>query len=337
MPDVRRFIDKHRETAAERGVDVAVRNALLEAGVWSYSRARDRLVGPGRFIWAEDWDICVVVDACRWDLWLDVVDGTDWPPDVASTPPYYSAWSVGSASPEWYGRTFAPEQLPVDESIGVVTANPFAGKPGDVTPLDEREELDLVDYVFADAWGCEVDGTYLDVTHPAVVTNRAYRAWRRHELDRLVVHYMQPHIPFRSRPEWFGVRENLRTFGEAVRDGEDPYRDGSVPVWRRVAEGVINVDAVWSAYADNLRWVLEDVDRLRTAVDGSLLVTSDHGNAMGERGLWSHPPGMHIEALRRVPWIRLRGRGAEWQERDVASSTAPSIDVDDQLAALGYV
>lgn len=336
MPDIRTYLAKHARTAREESVRTAGMHATGEAAAWAYSRLLERVRDPGRVIWSADWDLCLVVDACRWDLWQAVAPTLGWPADS-------SAWSVGSASPEWYGQTFHPDHLPRDETIGVVSANPFAGKPASrrhewlacATPVDQHD-FAVVDYVYEDVWGYEPpQGGYIDVTPPGEVTDRAYDAWTNHDLDRLVVHYMQPHIPFRSRPDWFGVRDDLDRFGEARHEnGVDP--------WLRARDGDLPMDAFWEAYKDNLRWVLKDINRLRTAINGQLLVTSDHGNAMGEWALWSHPTGIHIRALRQVPWITVDGHGEAWQPRDSHHATrgddrhARATSVNEKLAALGY-
>lgn len=332
MPDLITFARKHITTAQRNGSVAGLSAALSEIAIWSYSRAHERILDRERIIWADDWDICIIIDACRYDILIEVAYEYDWLP--WNLP---AAWSAGSASPEWYGRTFDPDVLP-DERVGLVTANPFAAKPAErhpylrgSTPVDPR--IDYCDYVFRDSWGCKVNDGYLDVTHPAVVTDRAHAAWQNHGLDRLVVHYMQPHIPFRSRPEWFGGRENLRHFGE-------PDKEGGESIWHRLRDGRADRQEVRAAYVDNLRWVLGDIRRLHRAVDAELLLTSDHGNGMGEWGIWSHPPGIHAPCVRKVPWVHLTGEGGgsiESREVDAADEKGDDLTVDEQLKALGYM
>lgn len=337
MPDLISFAQKHVSTAQTRGIRTAIADAAAETAVWAYSQSQGVRNGSGDLIWEDDWDICCVLDACRWDLWMQSTAQEDWLPG-RHTADFRSGWSVGSASPEWYGRTFDPDTLP-EERIGLVTANPFAAKPternrylGEATPV--QPHLDHCDYVFDKSWGCTVDGEYLDVTHPAIVAERAYRAWKTHDLDRLVVHWMQPHLPFRSRPEWFGRRENLQHFGE-------PDREGSKSIWQHLRDGEVGREEVWDAYADNLHWGLDEVRRLQQAVNGTLLITSDHGNGMGEWGIWGHPPSRYTKQLRKVPWIRVEGAGkdqfvpvADREEIDLSGSS--DREIDEQLKALGY-
>lgn len=293
-----------------------------------------------RLIWLDDWDICVIADATRMDQWLEVTSDIPWISDGDN-----SEWSVGSCSPEWYTKTFIPAAIP-DGDIGVVTANPFAAKtddkPSHLTgiPLHSNPEVDYIDYVFQDSWGCDVEGGYLDVTHPAVVTERAWQAWEDEDLDRLVVHYMQPHLPFRSRPEWFGRRANLKHFG----NGDNEYHERNKEIWQELRDGEVDRDEVWESYCDNLSWVLEHIHRLWEAADAEFLLTADHGNAMGEQGVWSHPADVRIPELREVPWVFLSGRGsggfesAEYSDYKPEGREMPIQEgVRTRLKNLGYM
>lgn len=336
MPDFSTFLEKHSKTAREQGIVPAMKYAWWDVATWVGGQVYSRINGLGDRIWDDEWDICVVLDACRADLWSELT--TDYPRYRQSND---WGWSVGSASQEWYGQTFDPEaDLGVDLStIGVVSANPFAGKSSSwkhhylrgATPLHERG-FAFVDYVFEDSWGCEVEGKYLDVTHPGDVTDRAWEAWQREDVEKLVVHYMQPHIPFRSRPGWFGKREELENFGEAdAEEGEN--------TWKQLRDGNLPEDEFWNAYRDNLEWGLLEVERLREAVHAEILVTSDHGNATGEFGIWGHPPGKHIPSLRRVPWVHVEGAGKENIDpidRSVDTDDHEK-DIEEKLEALGYV
>lgn len=288
--------------------------------------------GRGRLIWDADWDICLVADATRSDLLREVLPDYDW-----LTPE--TGWSVGSSSVEWYGRTFSA--VPTAERVGVVTANPFSRKPNDrdelshwlkdATPIDRHVEH--VDYVFEDIWGYDGPHGHIDVTPAEAVTDRAYEMWTGNDVDRLVVHYMQPHLPFRSTPEWHGKRGDLDHFGEPG----SPYDGDGKEIWKQVRDGERGHEEVWAAYRDNLRWVLDDINRLREALNAEFLLTADHGNGMGEWGVWSHPPGVYTPQLRRVPWVRFSGTADRaFEPSRVGEETDGARDVSEQLEALGY-
>lgn len=276
-----------------------------------------------RTVWDYDWDVCVVLDACRWDLWTEVAPPLGWPRGEMH-------WSVASSSSEWHTRTFDPSVVP-DGELAVVTTNPFAGRPPsehgslEHTPLHGNPAVDRTDYVYEDSWGCVEGGSYLDTVHPGEATDRAWRVWDSADPDRMLVHYMQPHQPMRQMPDPEGA--------ERTSD----YQLDAPHIWDRLRDGEVSREDAWAAYADNLEWALAHVERLVRAVDGTVLLTSDHGNSLGEYGVWAHPPGVHTPELCRVMWAVAEGRGAdeledaEYESHDGAGETA-----EERLAALGY-
>lgn len=103
-----------------------------------------------------------------------------------------------------------------------------------------------------------------------------------------VVRYLQPHIPFRMDDEfgsqWTGLRE-------AVRDGE------------------VSRSYIEACYEDNYRWGLEYALELaeELAADGRVgrvVITSDHGELLGEDDMWWHGPHCSgYDELYEVPWL----------------------------------
>lgn len=324
------FIRKQARIARDDGPVAAIRRGASEAAFRACTAAMPLVTTP---IWAGEWDVCLVLDACRADLFREVAPEYGWLPDTPST-----SWSVGSASPEWIGHTFGDRHSGEWSTAGYVTANPFSGKRGDelgvldpdVYPLSDRG-LGYLDEVWRDQWPCGPD---LPTVAPGVLTDRALWTWRRREqvgIDRLVVHYMQPHIPFRSRPEWCDGWD-LEGFGTGGGKGKDS--------WHQVRDGEIEAGAFWAAYRDNLRWVLGEVARWYRGTEARILITSDHGNGMGEWGVWSHPPRNAAPALRRVPWVTVQGVNV-WEPQiepagDPPVTAGSERAVDEQLEALGY-
>ena len=253
-------------------------------------RIAERFVGGESIFERGEWDICCVLDGCRVDTLAAERVNVDRYPSVAST------------SPTWVERTFAD----CPDGVAYVSGNPFSPRAeGDVAHLDMVPVR-------------EVAG--IETVPPSDLTARAVDVWQRRDelgVDRLVVHYMQPHVPFRRRPEWF------RSFDRwGSHRWEDVGRDIDRGEW-------------FDAYHDNLRWVLDEgIDPLTTSVDASVAVTADHGNAAGQWGISGHPRGALAPAVRMVPWVELQGTA----ERElVADAPAAEYDDDEQLAALGYV
>lgn len=285
--------------------------------------ANRRLVDPhiGETWWREDWDILVILDAMRVDQAREVL-GDSY--DIKSR------WSAASTSIDWIERHFAPEHSTHYENTAYVTANPFAdnNSPHARSADLPARNLGYLDCVYKDAFS-DVHG--ISTTPPERVTERAIHAWRHSGCDRMIVHYMQPHQPFRSRPEWDGVYSNLE---DLVRD----VNHGGADIWKRCRDGEIEREELWRAYCDNLEWVWESVENdLLRNVDGSVVVTADHGNGLGEWGCWSHVGGQLAPSVRKVPWWRV-----EADDEETVSGERPpvgdssGVDTGAQLEALGY-
>lgn len=287
-----------------------------------------RTIDPrlGQVWWQrDDWDILVILDACRVDLAQETLTGHD----VRST------WSPASTSIDWIRRHFHEEYREDWQDAAYVTANPFSDHNTPHAQSADLREKDLgyLDLVYERGFG-DVDG--IKTTPPETVTDAAIHAWRNEDVDRMIVHYMQPHQPFRSRPEWESVYSNLENLAGEVNEG-------GPDIWHRHRHGEFNRSELWQAYKDNLEWAWNDVhERLLSNVDGDVLVTSDHGNGLGEWGAWSHPPGSIVPEVRRVPVVGpFRGVDTESVTPDSCQSGEKRAggrenSVGGQLEALGY-
>lgn len=221
----------------------------------------------GLDVMAADWDVLVVLDACRYDTFAAVHDlpGT-----------LRRVRSRGSHTSEFVWGNFAERSL---HDAVYVTANVVPGL------YDEALDFHHVERVFEDGFDGET-GT----VPPDAVAARARRAAERFPNKRLIVHYLQPHFPFRDAPvEGYGTMD----FWDAVATGELS----------------VSTERVYDWYRENLKWALSSVRDLLPALDGRVVVTADHGNAFGERSFpvpmreWGHPWGTYIDPLVEVPWL----------------------------------
>jgi hypothetical protein len=58
-------------------------------------------------------------------------------------------------------------------------------------------------------------------------------------------------------------------------------------------------------YIENLKIALKNVAWLVEQLDGKIIITSDHGEALGENGLWGHAPKKDLPVLKTVPWFEV--------------------------------
>ncbi|RXK46942.1 hypothetical protein [Halorientalis pallida] len=260
-------------------------------------------------IWDRDWDLLVVLDACRVD-WMNAVES-----EYSFVDGVDSVWSVGSHSEEWLKDTFADGPDHELERTAYVSANHFVDKH--ISP----ERLAAFDNV-NNYLGADSD----HVVAPAhMVTDRAVDVARSSSFDRLVVHYMQPHKPFF---EQVGDRRDVEPVEWSI--GRELYHN--------YFRGDITSDQLSDGFVDNLRYALDEVYTLLENVDAEkAVITADHGQALGERFLWDHSPGVRHPVVRRVPWVETTAVDRETlKPTSYEQSTDDENTVEERLEHLGY-
>lgn len=278
------------------------RRALVEL----YGLYVDRIRGGngGIEIMEEDWDNLMILDACRYDIFEE---NSQLPGTLRSVR------SQGSHTEEFFRKNFVGKSFP--ETV-YVCANPvpsrFSTEFADVLPL------------WNDGWNDE----YQTVL-PDTVVDAAIRANKQYPDKRLLVHFLQPHYP------WIGTkgREFHREHGYTSLAQENN-------VWIRMRAGEVSKTRVWEIYKENLEQTLGPIQRLLNELTGKSVVTADHGNAFGEKGVHGHPPRGYIEELTKVPWLVVAGE--ERKSLLPASHTVPlnqaeTTPTEERLANLGYI
>ena len=64
-------------------------------------------------------------------------------------------------------------------------------------------------------------------------------------------------------------------------------------------------------YEDNLVLVLEAVKKLVGHLEGTIVITADHGTMLGEKNLYNHWPNSKERILREVPWLIIENTHSE--------------------------
>ena len=119
---------------------------------------------------------------------------------------------------------------------------------------------------------------------------------------RRVIWYLQPHYPFIGDTKFY------------IPIFEDKEK-GVMPPQKRIEElykiaklrGILE-----KAYEDNLRLVLKFVDRLLRYLDGTVVITADHGDGLGlplrkeDKPVFAHPCERRELELRLIPWVVIR-------------------------------
>ncbi|MFB6199963.1 MAG: hypothetical protein ABEJ83_03725 [Candidatus Nanohaloarchaea archaeon] len=103
---------------------------------------------------------------------------------------------------------------------------------------------------------------------------------------------MQPHAPYIGFDvEHFGFSQGKGDIGAAEA------------VWSKVKEGELSLRELREGYKNNLDTAKEYVEKLNKELEGKTIITADHGDFLGENGLFGHDfEGSNAKILRKVPW-----------------------------------
>ncbi|WP_254921995.1 hypothetical protein [Halorubrum sp. Eb13] len=294
----------------ERGLTDLIR-ATVEYAPIEVNNAIFRLQhGEGTRVMEEDWDTLILLDACRYDMFSE---------RVPIEGELSFRISLGSTSEEFLRQNFEDSQY---HDTVYVNANVYFPKVGLDQDRTFHSVIDLLD---------EWDEN-LEIAHPETVTEAAKKAHEQFPNKRVIVHYMQPHIPF--------IGERGRTITEEAdnRNAWVPFRDGNRPT---------SIDELWTGYNENLDLVFEYVKELLNEIYGKVVISADHGNMVGERQgplptkrMFGHPWGVYSEELVKVPWFVINGKRrtirSEPPTGDHSTDTHSEDLVEQRLRTLGY-
>ncbi|QIB74229.1 hypothetical protein G3I44_07925 [Halogeometricum borinquense] len=304
-------------------------------------------------IWEREWDLLIVLDACRLDLLQSVEEEfrfLDHPGSMTST---------ASSTTGWVERSFDTQYEQKLAETAYVTGNPnsirafphefpetcecgASLKPSYQAVYHEGREtcpscgtqiqgerqvpVKVLQEVWRDSWD-----NSLGTIQPRPITNAAITTGRETDVDSMIVHYMQPHHPFIPAPEL--------DQGSYIAPNDEERQKQSRTIWEQLRMGDVDKEVVWREYRNNLRHVLEDVELLLENIDGDVaVITSDHGNAIGEYGIYGHPPGTPIDSIVTVPWYETTAVDEESHSPtpNATNSNVTSEEVTERLQDLGY-
>lgn len=296
------------------GPKEATRRSGRELLVGGIRRIGRSIPAYGDYIFEQEWDVLIVLDACRWDALDEVKDEYEWLPNEIP-----KVTSRGTYSRDWMQENFSDKFESEKAVTDHVTWNAFSDYE-----LDEPNWHSLNE-VWRDVWNDE-----LGLLPPRPVTDRAIKIRRESDANKLLVHYMQPHAPYRNVDETEPLEHAMVGEINAER----------VTIWELLREGEIGKEEAWEAYIDNLRWALDDIELLIENMDAEKpILTADHGDCFGEWLLYGHPHGIPVPELKRVPWVELSAEDNHTYEPDIDAKTGSEMEdsVEDRLEQLGYL
>lgn len=260
----------------------------------------------------EDWDNLLILDACRYDSFAKHAD-------LSGTLEHRH--SLGTATYEFIRHNFKNRK---EYDVVYVGANTWF--------LKLQHELDSEIHHFVDLQNGDFDVDWVDkelkVVTPRTVTKHAKRINEKFPNKRLIIHYLQPHHPFIGQVGEKHFSNQTNSLREVVQSSDSE----------------IDQSVIRKAYIENLEKVLSEVKRLIPNLMGKTVITSDHGEMLGERHKffpvrdYGHPPGIYNKILSKVPWhiIDSNQRKTIQKDRPLPNQERDMEQVNQQLKNLGY-
>lgn len=187
-----------------------------------HERIRDPY-NEGTKVMEKDWDNLIILDAARSDLFEDAIDL-----DIFDS--YSVVTSIGSTSGQWVQRNFSGQTF--GDTI-CVTANPHTSTeaPNSFFKLIEVDRQPITTH----------DSTQILAFHPESVCNAARVVHQKNPGKRLIVHLMQPHLPFIATPEL--IYRRYRGELDHGFSGEGP-----IHIFEALANGHVDHETFWYGY-----------------------------------------------------------------------------------------
>jgi len=280
-----------------------MRRLGIKANRW----LNDSTTNESHDLMGADWDILIILDGCRFDLFEE---------ESTLYGETQRVVSAGSESREFMQSHFTGRN---HYDTVYVSANPYTNELAADAFHDVRNVYDT-------HWDDD-----LETVHPESVSKVACNAAEMYPNKRIIAHFMQPHYPF---------------IGETGQSFEAGGMTGGGDVWTLLQNRRCPVDekTVWEAYAENYRLTEPSVHRIQNHVKGKVVVTADHGNLVGERlspipvKCYGHPGGIRHPNLVTVPWHEMPVNTHRETQSDPPKerSKVDEEGVEEQLEALGY-
>lgn len=266
----------------------------------------------------DEWDFLIILDACRFDyfsrLYKSFFDG------ILS-----EVYSLGSHTAEWFKNTF----IDYYKDIIYISSNAYINSIRDIAGFDARIHFFKVVDVWRFGWNEK-----LGTVHPGTVNYITLSLKHKYPNKRFILHYLQPHAPYISKKFFAPARAHRVALHARARRGDplarakrfmrmnkhipNVFRELERNIWYLTLREYLNLPSIApidaarrrfgikglrKAYAENLKIVLSYVASLVPKLTGSVVISSDHGEFLGENSTIGHFPFCYNPVLRIVPWF----------------------------------
>lgn len=266
-----------------------------------------------KLIHETDWDVLIILDACRYDYFEEEYE--DYLKGNLKKVESPGSWTV-----EWLKEIFNDFW-----EVVYVSGNPFINTYG--IERDDFEPTKVFDKII-NVWegGWKED---FNVLPPGKVGRKVRIARAKYPQSPIIGHFLQPHGPYLDLAEEGEGNPRTKDFGDTEKGIRRTFANLFIKLFgyprfrtfRRIMvvlgkarKSPLELVAekygdygIKNLYRSNLRHVLEEVSRTVDRLpDSKIVITSDHGEFLGEEGDYGHCEyGYNHPVLREVPWLEV--------------------------------
>ena len=258
----------------------------------------------------DNWDVLIILDACRYDYF---VEATDIKAKKAISP--------STCTPEFLFKVMSRR---LDMDLVYVSGNAYINSKGVPLPKSSGYKFNAINHfkkiidVWDKGWSKE-----LGTVHPEEMNKYSIVSMQLRKDKRHIIHYVQPHEPYiyyggGIGGAGYGAPNNtIKVKGKIARTMNKifpnetvwkwAYRFGQLPergkgmLWIKYGrEGLIK------AYKEDIKLVMDYVIKLKALFPNKkFLITADHGELLGEKKRYGHTNiRKRHQKLVEVPWIK---------------------------------
>lgn len=268
-----------------------------------------------------DWDTLLILDCARYDYFSEVVELSG---------SLTREKSVASVTANFVTRNFRDRRA---HDVVYLSANPAVGSRED--DLDIHKLVGVWHDQESEKRGQE---NKRGLTDPKPVVEKSLELHEEYPNKRHIVHFLPPHVP------------------HIYKDGEEIATDSPYRNYEAAREGQVTASAMREVYVENLEFVVDAIQRLLDKITGKVVITSDHGELLGE-GMprwmkflhdryqstdwhkydFGHYSNIDLPELVDVPWFEVpfSSRRETISEQPVTNEY-DTESIEDTLKALGY-
>ncbi len=230
----------------------------------------------------DKWDNLIILDACRYDYFESAYKAflRGKLQKVISPASCTVVW-LSTCWDDYYDLIYVSGG-PYVNSKGVPVSSHFSNK------YVAKEHFKKIIDVWNFGWNEELETVLPEAINKAVIELT--------DKTNLIIHYLQPHSPYIGKTRVLaqsGKEIRLAVLGKPTTMYKQPK------TWQG------QISKLRKAYSENLNIVLGAVSKLIPLLTGKTIVTSDHGELLGEQMKFFHPCEINHPILREVPWFEV--------------------------------